>query len=151
MATPTLAIIRTESAELSRVQDNVARSLNPVLSAVAATPIMGAKPPPWQIAQLQNGFTAWGSGFAAPAYMLDALGFVHVRGLAKTVAGAISGTVVLVLPVGMRPSASLTWAANSGTGSHVSMLLHVDGSMFIGTNLGAGDGVAVNFDFLAEQ
>ena len=48
-----------------------------------------------------NGWVAAGGNYAAPSYLRDGLGFVHLRGSAT---GQSSGAPVLVLPVGFRPA-----------------------------------------------
>lgn len=50
---------------------------------------------------LQNGWAAVG-GYATPGYLLDEMGFVHLRGSAA-LGTTTSGTVIATLPAGCRP------------------------------------------------
>jgi hypothetical protein len=59
-------------------------------------------PLPWAALGLMNGWAAYGDGYAPPSYAKDALGIVHLRGLAKGAPAA--QTIVAVLPVGLRPA-----------------------------------------------
>jgi hypothetical protein len=54
----------------------------------------------WTTATLQNSWVAYGAPYDAPAYYKDALGWVHVRGVAKS--GSLN-TCVFTLPAGYRP------------------------------------------------
>lgn len=56
--------------------------------------------PSWTALSLVNGWAA--SGTVVPAYYVDPLGFVHLRG---ALAGGTTGTVCATLPVDARPNA----------------------------------------------
>jgi hypothetical protein len=154
MGAPTFTIIRTADTDLSRVQDNIARAVNPVLTAVANTPIMGAAPPPWQVPTLQNGFTQTGVTFAIPAFHKDALGYVHGKGKAHSTAGAAASTTIYALPAGYRPNRERCFAQESWTGAaHAFASVHVtpDGRVFPSDAIAANGDIDVEFSFLAEQ
>lgn len=69
-----------------------------VLTGTYPNPSMGAVT--WFTPTFQNSWVDYGSGHRPTAYCLDALGFVHIRGLVK------SGTAALIftLPSGFRPA-----------------------------------------------
>lgn len=105
----------------------------------------------WVTATLQNGWVAI-AGYPVPAYMIDALGFVHFRG---ALAGGvfILGTVILTLPAGYRPTAlyQLFTVPNEVllavfTGNTCDLIVNANGTVQIGAAVGAGvvsiDGVA---------
>jgi hypothetical protein len=54
----------------------------------------------WTNAVLLNGWVAWGNPYSTAAYMMDALGFVHLRGLVRS--GRL-GQAIFQLPAGLRP------------------------------------------------
>ena len=100
-------IIRGLDPLVSRLQDNVSALVGPVAEALQSTPIMGAAPPPWTLAQLLNGYvsaSAFIPGFFPPAWQLDALGYVHLRGGVAHVAGTAAFTTLFILPLAMRPA-----------------------------------------------
>jgi hypothetical protein len=70
-------------------------------------------------APFQNGFKdkALGGDFPAPAYYVDAFGNVRLRGAITGGAASVVGAVILTLPAGLRPSATIMTAvaANGGT------------------------------------
>jgi hypothetical protein len=154
MGAPTFTIIRTADTDLSRVQDNIARALNPVLTAVANTPILGAPAPPKVTAQLVavSGWFVNGIGFGAPSYQRDALGYVHLSGMATNTPGCGANVVAFVLPIGLRPRAMLAFAVE-GT-SHTFQAIHIDPGGNVYPAIAVAAGGFVPFDgitFLAEQ
>ena len=61
----------------------------------------------WQTATLQNGWVGFGTPYPNNVgYMKDSLGFVHIRGLAKS-GTATTNTVIFTLPAGYRPAFDL--------------------------------------------
>lgn len=86
----------------------IAQAFVAAMSSVNKTRDRGGsqrKNTPWFSPVLTNGwipFDAEGSGYFNPAYMKDALGFVHLRGIVKS--GTI-GTSIFTLPLGFRPAA----------------------------------------------
>lgn len=142
-------IVRGASPELDRAQDGISRALNPLLQAVANTPIMGAAAPAWIKPALLNGFSQWPAPFAVIAYHKDALGYVHCKGKAKHVAGALAGVVAWVLPKGYRPSEVRCFAVEGGA---VFQSIHVDsaGNVSNAYAVAAGSSIDFEFSFLAE-
>jgi len=77
---------------------------------------------------LTNSWVDLGSGFAVSAYMIDALGFVHLRGNIHS-GTATDGTVLFVLPAGFRPPANIYIPAMAGAGGNLAFcFLGVDTS-----------------------
>ena len=67
----------------------------------------------WQALTLQNGWVRFDTDHPQPAAILDANGFVHLRGLLKS---GTMGALVAQLPVGLRPSWHMHFAAASNGG-----------------------------------
>lgn len=67
---------------------------------------------PWQAPVYENGWTDYGSGWAAGAYRKEAGNVVRVRGLVR------SGTAatIFTLPVGYRPAAGLIFTVETSAG-----------------------------------
>jgi hypothetical protein len=73
----------------------------------------------WTAPTLLNGWTNFGSGNATAAYMIDAMGFVHVRGVI-TGGTPTDGTTLFTLPAGFRPPANVSCnAINAGNHSSI--------------------------------
>lgn len=96
---------------------------------------------------LQGGWFNYGAGFRGSGYWQDAYGMVHLTGV---IAGGVSGTPLFTLPVGMRPSSSLTF-------NYVNALDSTQGTLSISSggvvNHGSGTTTFVSLDgasFLAE-
>ena len=61
--------------------------------------------PVWTALPYAAGWADYGGGFIAGQYCLDAVGFVHLRGLiAKASAYAYNGETIATLPAGFRPT-----------------------------------------------
>jgi hypothetical protein len=147
MASNRFSILRGADVQQSRVQDNVSGLVAPVAKALQNTPIMGAAPPVWTVAQLLNAFTTFPTlGFGPPSWQLDALGYVHLRGLAFHVAGVAALTDIFVLPIAMRPS--LTHCSSPDTIMQ-GLLIFPDGRVQCVAATGAGGAVCLDFIFQA--
>lgn len=105
-------------------------------------------PPAWIAPTLQNGWVNYGPGDTTAGYLLDALGFVCLKGLLKS--GTI-GSAFFTLPVGFRPSETYRFTTATGGSSSASLVsVNPDGRVVcaIGSNtFVAVDGVR----FKAEQ
>lgn len=113
MASSKFPILRGLDALVSRLQDNIAAFVEPTVTTLGATPIMGAAAPSWIAPSPLNGWTNNGGGYATLGYHRDALGYVHFRGL--VVAGTLN-TEAFTLPLGYRPKLRLTFACYASPG-----------------------------------
>ncbi|QZN86606.1 siphovirus ReqiPepy6 Gp37-like family protein [Cellulomonas sp. C5510] len=100
-----------------------------VVSPVRETPGL---PPRWHPMALENGWTAYSSTYASPAFTRTSLGLVKLRGLIKNaVQSPSAGGVIARLPAGFRPSTLLMFASqiseNGGTSGAVDV--RPDGSV----------------------
>jgi hypothetical protein len=74
---------------------------------------------------LLNSWTNYGSGIQTAGYMIDALGFVHLRG--SIAPGTTSdGTNLFQLPLGFRPASRLIFQCNAASGSNNGSSARVD-------------------------
>lgn len=101
----------------SQVQARVNQVVEPVATAVNATPIGGAAPPAW----IRPNFgTSWAdlnsSGSAVLAFHKDALGYVHLKGVIANTSGAPNAGTICTLPLGCRPLELHEWPARAGAG-----------------------------------
>lgn len=149
----------------SRVQDNIAQTVQPTIQAVAKTPIGGAPPPAWVRADYLSGSPAVATAFAdiAPTsvagatpsqtiFHRDALGYVWMHVAAKTAAGAGAGAAVLTLPMKYRPAQTSTVPAfNQTTGAINQLTISPAGLVSTVPAVGAGASVVGYFSFLGEQ
>lgn len=117
---------------------------------VGSDPTVSGNPPitpeSWHIMTLQNSWTSGsGSGFDSPAYRIDALGNVQLKGLA--LAGTkTNGTVVATLPVGYRPAVirQIICSADSNISPFL-CILHINTNGTITINgLGSGDAIGLD-------
>ncbi len=135
---------------MSRVQDNISATLNPVASALQATPIMGAPPPPWVRPDILNGFSQTASPQPVCAFHLDALDYVHVKLALTHAAGTAAGTSAFILPLGFRPLETLTFMGTDATGVSTSVTVDNAGNVANFNLMAAGDQILASFIFLAE-
>lgn len=152
MNTPArIAKLRTQSPELSRVQDNVARVVEPTTAALAKTPIMGAPPPSWVNLPFLADFTQT-AGQAVPAFHRDALGYIHSKGSVTTAAGQAAGTAVVgALTKGNRPKEPQRLSVRGNAGAAQAIIVGTDGTLTLDVAVAAGGTVDLAFSFLAEQ
>jgi hypothetical protein len=68
----------------------------------------------WTAFTYSNSWVDFGSGEVAGGYFKDACGFVHLRGAVKSGTG---GTAIATLAAGYRPSATMRFNQNTGTGA----------------------------------
>lgn len=105
---------------------------------------------PWQLATLQNSWVVFSSGFYSPAFMKDAMGFVHLRGIAKS--GTIGSNPIFTLPPGFRPGNNIhVMAASNVSGGSIGVVQVAPNGAVIAPN---GNNAYVSFDniiFMAEQ
>jgi hypothetical protein len=150
---PPTAFARLRADPLtSRVQDQLATTLNPVAQAVASTPIMGAAPPAWVRPDLVNGFAdAAGPSTALTAFHRDALGYTWLRLNLSSAVGTAALTVACVLPVGYRPSETLVFPGVGAAGAFSPFLITPAGEVKNGLVLAAGGGIFAYQPFLAER
>ncbi|MCK6077907.1 hypothetical protein [Paenibacillus silvae] len=105
--------------------------------------------PVWITPTLLNGWTNYNDSgsFYNVAYIKDALGYVHLRGLIRS--GAV-GTAVFVLPTGYRPKSAMIFASIS-TGSNIARIdVRASGIVFLDTGNSATFITLDNISFLAE-
>lgn len=144
--------LRTENHS-TRVQDNVGASLSPIATALNATPIMGAAPPPWIRPELATGWANTGAPFALAGYHRDALGYVHGKGVLFNASGGAlpPGTPILTLAMGYRPAEVQRFSV-PGAGV-TAQELTITSAGVVSNNAAVANGAAIDlvFNFLAEQ
>lgn len=153
MVTPTrLNQVRTGGAQ-NRTQDNVARIVEPTVSAVQATPIMGAKPPNWIPFTIltANGWAALGGGNAVPAFHKDALGYVHVKGAWLNTSGGGNSAKCAQLPMGYRPAETNDYPVSVSGGNCQALIITPDGFLQPDTAILNNGHMHTSFSFLAAQ
>ncbi len=151
LGNPGFPKLRGADGQASQTQDNIAQQLQPISTALAKTPIMGAAPPPWIKPNLLNGIANVPAPNAAAGFHRDALGYVHSKGLVAHAAGAVAGTVVMIFPPGYRPSELLTLVIerNGAVGGLVTVA--PTGIVTFVFSMGVGLANGLFFSFLAEQ
>ena len=148
---PGFSKIRSSDPIISRVQDMIADQVNPAAKAWAATPIMGAPPPPWVGLSLLADFVNAGGGEAVAASHLDALGYVHLKGLILTAAGTAAGTLIMTLPAGQRPKETQRFAVRGNTATAQFLKLLPTGALSHDIVIAAGGTLSLSISYLAEQ
>lgn len=68
--------------------------------------------PAWTAPTLLNSWVNFGSPYDTAAYMIDTLGFVHLKGMVKS--GTV-GAPIFALPAGYRPAANCIFAIDSNS------------------------------------
>lgn len=138
--TPALPIA-PESVYDRALQRALTDTLRPLLRKVNA---IDTREDPPAAPVLVNGWGNYGGGgFPAAGYLLDGLGFVHLRGMIS--AGAV-GAVAFVLPEGCRPAAECYFPAVSA-GAFGFAYVSTDGRVTIG----AGSAVWFSLDGICFQ
>lgn len=149
---PQFPKLRGADPQGSRTQDSISQQLQPAAVALAATPIMGAPPPPWIYPGLLN-TGVWqqrAAPEAKPAYHRDALGYVHARVAVNNVSGVLTAMTLWFLPIGYRPAVRLDFAVTSPETLQISFIqVEPDGT--VSGIAPAGYSVIGCFSFLAEQ
>lgn len=80
----------------------------------------------WTAAALEHGWTNLGGGYNAAQYMLDSLGFVHIRAVI-TNGTTTDGIVLFTLPPGFRPPATVGFNISNGFAQHAQMRIDSSG------------------------
>lgn len=101
---------------LTRTQDAITQVLNPMATALQNTPMMGSPAPAWISATFNDAswVNAGGTGanaFATAQFHLDALNYVHVKGVVKTSIARAAASTIFVLPSGYGPKETHVIAA----------------------------------------
>lgn len=150
MGSPGFPRLRGPDELATRTQDGIAGQLQPVAKALAATPIMGAAAPPWQLPDLLNGFANAGGALAVAGYHRDALGYVHMKGELTHAAGCAAGTQILLLPLAYRPRETMRIAVPVTPGAQ---WITITGAGVVSTGflIAAGEQIGLAVTFLAEQ
>lgn len=148
--------IRTANPELSRVQDQVVGTLNPIARAVGATPIGGAPLPGWIRGQPVGGVTPIGSGFQPLSYYIDTVSLrVELGGGFTTAGGLVAGDFFMQLPAGARPAFNRAFCGTALVGGvpvPVSFGVRSDGGCAAFVALAAGDSLIIDgASFRVEQ
>lgn len=148
--------LRGGDGQSTRVQDSVGQILNPLATALQATPIMGAAPPSWIRPNIisTSGYAQVPTGSSPfppeTAYHKDALGYVHGKGSLVTAAGAGPNVVAFNIDAGYRPSELLIFLGSDGGGNIWEVSISPNGDFEVMSTLGAGDVVVITFTYLAE-
>lgn len=95
----------------------------------------------WITPTFQNSWVNYGSGFDDCKYMKDSLGFVHLKGMAKS---GTSGAAIFTLPVGYRPAATLYFACPNGGGTAFMGIVSIDSSGIIKNDSGTNTYQSLN-------
>jgi hypothetical protein len=91
--------------------------------------------PAWVPATLVNGWTNFGAPYETVSYMIDTLGFIHLKGVAS--AGTkTGGTIIFTLPVGFRPNAKIMCIGVTG-GLVEQIYINADGTVVVGAISGS--------------
>jgi len=143
--------LRGDSEHSSRTQDNIAATLTPLATALAATPIMGARLPAWIRPDLLNGFADYGSPFAIVGFHKDALGYVHCKGVMIHAAGCAAATVIMIFPLGYRPLETQRFSVPGAAVTVQEITVDAAGNASPNAAIAAGAACDFSFIFLAEQ
>jgi hypothetical protein len=82
----------------------------------------------------------YGGGYTGVAYWRDALGLIHIRGLAQTTVVRAIGALVFTLPLGFRPAAREAFSMQGGTvGNFVRVDVAANGQVLVMTALAVND------------
>lgn len=85
----------------------------------------------------------YGGGFTGVGYWRDALGLIHLRGLALTAVARAIGVTIFTLPAGFRPTAQEIFAQH-GPGGLVRVDVAAAGNVYLQTALNAADWVSLS-------
>lgn len=85
----------------------------------------------------------YGGGFTGVSYWRDAIGLVHLRGLALTAVARAIGVTIFTLPAGFRPAAQEIFAQH-GPGGIVRVDVAAAGNVYLQTALNAADWVSLS-------
>lgn len=88
-------------------------------------------------------WTDYGAGFTGVSYWRDALGLVHIRGLAQTAVARAIGVTIFTLPAGFRPAAQEIFTMQ-GPGGLVRVDVAAAGNVYLQTALNALDWVSLS-------
>ncbi len=135
----------------SRTQDNISAQMQPVATALAATPIMGAPPPNWIAPTLVGGFANTGGALAIAGFHKDALGYVHMKGALTNAAGTAAATIIFTLPIGYRPAATQRFSVRGFAGAVQAVSITSVGLVSNDLVLAAGDTIDLALSFLGER
>lgn len=141
-------VIRGADGQQSRLQDSIQQTLEPVVTALRNTPIMGAAPPALIRPTLLNGFSNPTADFEFVGYRINCLREVRVQGRASHVAGTGVQTVVFVLPAGYRPRATRSFAVSGGATFNAA-LVFANGEVQNRLAIAAGGSIYLEFTFQA--
>ena len=136
----TLTTFRTDDEASNRFQEHVKEVVNPVLKSLAAslTWIRVGDP---GAPSFGSGWASFGGGFNMVGFAKDALGIVHLRGLASCAAGCADGTAIFQLPAGYRPLAIERHVSVGEGGAPAAMYfidVHPEGGVLIRGTVAAG-------------
>lgn len=104
-------------------------ALNVTAAAVAGTDyvVPVTTPSAWTAPTLLNGWSNTGGANNVAQYIIDAGGFVHIRGQI-TGGTTTDGTIIFTLPIGYRPPATVGMPCGAGTTTATFGLLSIDAS-----------------------
>lgn len=151
MGSPAFPKLRGLDEKASRTQDNISQQLQPIATALARTPIMGAPAPAWIAPNLLNGFANFGGLFAVAGYHRDALGYVRCKGVLVNAAGCAGGTQVILLPAGYRTRETQRFAVEGNAATIQFLSVAGTGVVSVEVSVTAGGSCDFAFSFLAEQ
>lgn len=147
-------MLQNKDPEFTRWAQAANAAFQPVASALANTPIMGAPPPSWVNLDFAPG--APGARFeqtasaVVVAYHVDDLGYVHTKGRATHAAGCAAGTALLTLPMGARPHEAQAFPVRGNGATYQSLAVSPAGVVTVEVAIPAGGTVDFTISFLAE-
>jgi len=83
----------------------------------------------WANLNLQNGWTAYNSGYSTPSYIKTSDGIVALRGLVSNAGSPTDGQIIATLPEGYRPSGSLIFPASTAPSSYARLDINANGDI----------------------
>jgi hypothetical protein len=126
-----------DSSSVTRDDDywfnNVVKPISDALTALKGTIA-------WVAPTLTGGWSSWGSPYNAVSYHVFGIQ-VRFHGLAHN--GSIGvGNPIFTLPVGLRPSAQITFNVHAGatTNGCASLIIDTSGRVYVGATNGVGAG-----------
>lgn len=131
--TPRLVRSLADEGSFIKALYNALAEVNSTVNAILANLQANA----WTAAALLGSWTNYDSDYAPAGYMLDAQGFVHLRGAVKSGSG-----VIFTLPSDFRPAYTVSSAGMGASNAPCLVTVAANGNVTVG----GGDGSFVSLD-----